>query len=231
MKIFLFLLILIAGAAAFGYLYQDEILPVREVQIDGETQHIDMQLVQETLVPYIQQGLLRANVSSMQQSLLTLPWVAKARVSRVWPDTIHVWLAEPEAVALWANDGVVSHQGKVFYIKTLDTQNGNNLPVFEGLEGQAGIMLENYQQMLVILKPLNFTIKRLVLTPRNAWEIELNNNIRLFLGQNEVMERLQRFVDAYPKLSAESEVPIEYVDLRYPNGLAVKRIGTVASNG
>ena len=140
--------------------------------------------------------------TALQQSLMTLPWVAQACVSRMWPDTVHVWLAEPQPVALWANNGIVSQEGRVYYLSAGETL--PNLPVFEGLEGQAPLMLEYFQQMQDFLAPLQVNIYRLILTPREAWEIELDNGIRIRLGQQDTFERMQRLVAAYPQLTADS---------------------------
>lgn len=222
MRIFLLLLILITGAIGVGYVYQNEILPVQQIQIDGDLQHIDMQEIEQTLLPYVQHGLLGVDVMGLQQSLMTVPWVAEARVSRMWPHTVHVWLTEPEPIALWADSGVVGTEGRVYYLPA--NTELPDLPVFEGLEGQAPIMLDSYQQMQEILIPYQLQIKRLVLTPRQAWEMELDNGMIIRLGQQQPLEPLKRFVQIYPQLAAEPQ-QIEYVDLRYPNGLAVKMRG------
>lgn len=220
MKIFILLLVLISGGLAVGYVYQNEILPVSQIQIDGDLDHVNMEEVEKTLLPFVQHGLLGIDVTALQNSLMTLPWVARARVSRMWPDTVHVWLAEPRAVALWADNGIVSEEGRVYYLPPDETL--PDLPVFEGLEGKANIMLADYQQMQIILEPLNLKVQRLVLTPRQSWEIQLNNDVRVRLGQQDTISRLERFVAAYPHLTADPTQVIDYVDLRYPNGLAVK---------
>ncbi|MFI4954424.1 MAG: cell division protein FtsQ/DivIB [Gammaproteobacteria bacterium] len=220
MRIFLLILIMIAGGITVGYVYQNELLPVKQIQIDGELQRIDMQDVEQILLPYVQHGLLGIDVMAIQQSLMGVPWVAQARVSRMWPDTVHIWLAEPQPVAVWANNGVVSQEGIVYYLPA--GAELPNLPVFEGLEGQSPIMLEHYQQMQSVLASQNLNIVRLVLTPRGAWELELDNGIVVRLGQSEPLERLQRFLTVYPELISDPNQHIEYVDLRYPNGLAVK---------
>ncbi len=220
MRIFLLLLMLVCGGLAVAYVYQNEILPVRQVQIDGSLDHVNLAEVEKALLPYVQHGLLGIDVTALQNSLITLPWIAQARVSRMWPDTVHVWLAEPQAVALWANNGIVSEEGRVYYLPPGETL--PNLPVFEGLEGQSQLMLSHYQDMQLILQPLDLQVQRLILTPRQSWEVQLNNGIRVRLGQQDTLPRLERFVSAYPHLTADPTQPIDYVDLRYPNGLAVK---------
>lgn len=220
MRIFLFILLLLTGVAMVGYLYQEDILPVKQIQIDGEVEHIDLHAVEQTLLPFVQNGLLSVDVTALQQALVTIPWVAQVRVSRMWPDTVHVWLSEPHAVALWADSGVVSQDGQVYYLPPHSQL--PHLPVFEGLEGESPMMLDYYQHMQVILDPYQLKIERLVLSPRQAWEVQLDNGMVVRLGQQDILERLQRLMSVYPQLTAKSTEPIEYVDLRYPNGFAVK---------
>jgi cell division protein FtsQ len=220
MRIFLLILIMLAGGIAVGYVYQNELLPVSQIQIDGDLERINMQEVEQILLPHVQHGLLGIDVMALQQSLMTVPWVAQARVSRMWPDTVHIWLAEPQPIAVWANSGVVSQEGVVYYLPS--GVELPDLPIFEGLEGQAPVMLAHYQQMQPLLTPQSLQIQRLVLTPREAWELELNNGIVIKLGQHETLDRLQRFLAVYPELMSDPEQSVEYVDLRYPNGIAVK---------
>lgn len=228
MKTLLFLLILLIGAGTVVYVYQGEMLPVQNIQIDGDVQHVNMAAVEKIIMQHVQHGLLRTNLGAMQQELTAVPWVGQARVSRVWPDTLHIWLEEPRAAALWADSGIVSQDGHVFYLPR-GAELPHNLPVFEGIEGQIPLMLKEYQQMQAMLTPLNLAITRVILTPRFAWEVVLNNGMTLRLGQQQIIERIQRFVSAYPRLAASSPDSIEYVDLRYPNGFALKMASTTSA--
>jgi cell division protein FtsQ len=221
MKTFLFLLVLLVGIGTAVYVYQGEMLPVEQIQIDGDLQHINMVEVEQIIMQYVQHGLLRTNIGEMQRALTALPWVGQARVSRVWPNTVHIWLEEPQAVAVWADSGIVSQDGQVFYLPR-DTALPTNLPIFEGIEGQVPLMLKEYQQMQAILTPLNLSITRVILSPRYAWEVVLNNGMTLRLGKQQVLERLQRFTKVYPQLAEKQQGTVEYIDLRYPNGFAVK---------
>jgi cell division protein FtsQ len=58
------------------------------------------------------------------------------------------------------------------------------------------------------------------LSERFAWQVQLNNGIKLNLGRQEFINRLQRFINLYPLLQ-QDERDINYVDLRYDTGMAV----------
>jgi len=83
-------------------------------------------------------------------------------------------------------------------------------------------MLDRYQKMMEVLKPIRLKISTLFVTPRLFWEIMLNNGMKIRLGQEDILTRLQRFVKVYPELFEKSEKKALAVDLRYAHGLAVK---------
>ena len=67
-------------------------------------------------------------------------------------------------------------------------------------------------------------IERVVLSPRHAWQLRLANGLHLALGRDpEAAElRLKSFVAAYPATLSPGGRRYESVDLRYPNGFAVR---------
>jgi len=69
---------------------------------------------------------------------------------------------------------------------------------------------------------LGTALERVVLTPRFAWQLRLANGLHLMLGRDadQADARLRRFVEIYP--SVEKKKQHEYVDLRYPNGFALR---------
>jgi cell division protein FtsQ len=50
----------------------------------------------------------------------------------------------------------------------------------------------------------------------------LDNDVTVEIGRDNVEARLARFVDAYPRTLAGLGTAVQYVDLRYPNGFAVR---------
>jgi cell division protein FtsQ len=63
-----------------------------------------------------------------------------------------------------------------------------------------------------------------VLTQRYAWQLRLANGLHVMLGRDgDVAEsRLRRFVEVYPETLGRMARKHEYVDLRYPNGFALR---------
>jgi cell division protein FtsQ len=65
-------------------------------------------------------------------------------------------------------------------------------------------------------------IKRLVLDERRSWEMQLSNNVIVKLGRENTENRLARFIKVFNLENTLDMKNIESMDLRYPNGFAVR---------
>lgn len=94
------------------------------------------------------------------------------------------------------------------------------LPQLFGPGGSEKMVLKGYTDMQRLLNTSQLQIEELVLSERFAWQAQLNNKVRIQLGRESRIDRLQRFIDVYPLL-IEQDKSVDYVDLRYDTGLAV----------
>ena len=62
------------------------------------------------------------------------------------------------------------------------------------------------------------------LSERLSWEITTDNHVRVILGKDNIIEKLNLFTDNYQNILAELKNRIEYVDLRYKDGFSVKKL-------
>jgi cell division protein FtsQ len=102
------------------------LLAVRTVQVDGETALTEAQVVQ---VAGVAEGtpLVRVDTAAAAARVAALPQVASVEVTRGWPNTVVVTLAERIPVALVTDDGIrrlIDADGVVFDTITGDTPAG-----------------------------------------------------------------------------------------------------------
>lgn len=170
-----------------------------------------------------------ADLGRVRASLEKLPWVREVRVERRWPDTLVVSLVEHVPLARWNDAALVDADGAVFGAAVAD-----KLPRLAGPEGSSVEMVDAYARFGRILAPLGMRIETLSLSPRFAWRIRLDSGLQLALGREDADARLMRFVRLYPRLfgpraGADGQpIPVEAplaVDLRYPDGFAVRMPG------
>ena len=83
-------------------------------------------------------------------------------------------------------------------------------------------MMEYYAKIASILSPLHFKIARLEETPYQSWSMTTDSGVKVNIGHKDILTRIDHFVKVYSKIVGTRTADVSYIDLRYPNGLAVK---------
>ncbi|BCL76887.1 hypothetical protein JHS3_26230 [Jeongeupia sp. HS-3] len=195
------------------------LFPVRQVKIDGELSHVTKEQLQYVIKNELKGTFFTLNLDKTRQAFEKLPWVREVNVRRRWPDRLEVNIEEQRAYARWGSIGLLNTHGERF-----DAASNEALPVLEGPEGTEKLMVEGYRMLKDAMAPLQKAPTHLWLSPRRAWRFQLDNGVIVEVGRDDAIERVRRFAVAYPNslaLIAEKH-PFEYVDLRYPNGFAVR---------
>ena len=112
-------------AAAVIWMMNSPYFPVKLVKIDGDLHRLSATQLQQTAHRHIRGNIFKADLNEARQAFETLPWVAKAEVRRIWPDTVQIRVEERQPVARWEGGGLVDSEGKGF-----DAPTDENFPVF-----------------------------------------------------------------------------------------------------
>ena len=214
--------VMLAGAVGYGvwgFLMDPATLPLKQVKLEGPFEHVSAAQLHEVIAPQAQGGFFNVSVADVIEALNAMPWVDRVGVRREWPDTLHVTVTEQQALARWGGGGLVNVRGERF----TPAQGGDMAGLVE-LDGPAGterLMAQRYRGIAPRLAASGIGLKRLVLTPRRAWELELDNGLIVALGRGDVALRLARLTRFYPRLAAELD-RVRRVDMRYTNGFAVQ---------
>ena len=204
-------------ALCFGAIYWlllPEHFPLTRVEYRGTLERTTRAELEKAL-PRIAGNFFAADLAQVRASVERLPWVRQVAVRRVWPGRLEITVEEHVALARWGDDALVNTFGERFGGKTDQV-----LPVFIGPAGTQAEVARRYAKFTGIVAPLGTKIERVVLSPRHAWQLRLANGLHLALGRDADLaeNRLRRFVEVYPTVKNKNE----YVDLRYPNGFAVR---------
>ncbi|QIR15840.1 cell division protein FtsQ/DivIB [Shewanella aestuarii] len=207
-----------SGLKLHEILNDADALPIEAIAIKGDRQFTSDEEIQQALQSLMQRSFFNADVLTVQQALENLPWVYKASVRREWPAKFKVTLQEQQAVAHWNGEAWLNVHGEVF--NALAKPEVASLPMLSGPDDMAEEVLTNFIQLDELLKINGFQLASLHLSPRHAWQAELANGIKIELGREDKMSRMQRFINVYPTL-IQSEKTLARVDLRYDTGVAV----------
>lgn len=219
-----FFAVVIGSIVSFGMflndkLSEDESAPVTSLVISGEMSYTTKNDI-EAAIEHINFGnFFKVDVNNVQKMVQTLPWVYSVSVRKQWPNELKIYVVDQYPIAQWNGDSYINFYGEVFQTGTQDLTTG--LPNFFGPEGTENEALKNYKNLNELLSFGGFNISELVLTERYAWQLTLTNGVILNLGRENRVERIQRFMDAYPHIELKDGLQINYVDLRYDTGFAV----------
>ncbi|HEX7220264.1 MAG TPA: cell division protein FtsQ/DivIB [Burkholderiales bacterium] len=207
------LLVLGACLGALHWLLLPERFPVTGVELQGTLKNTSAAEIRAAL-PRAAENFFAVDLAEVRASVEKLPWVRRVTVRRVWPGRLEVSVEEHVALARWGDDALVNTHGERFMAKTKEA-----LPLFTGPGGSAAEVTRRYRRFEEIVAPLGTRVERVVLTQRHAWQLRLGNGMHVMLGRDpdQAEQRLQKFVEVYPKTKAS-----DYVDLRYPNGFALR---------
>jgi cell division protein FtsQ len=190
---------------------------LREVRIAGELTHVTRDQVEDVVRRGIAGNFFTVNLASTRAAFERLPWVRNASVRRQWPGLLEVTLEEHVPFARWGTTGLVNVQGEIFQ----GTYAGA-LPVFFGPEGTARELAIQYRYFRRSLAAIGEHPVEVQVTERRAWTLKLESGLTLALGRENIEARLSRFAAVHGRTLGTLKRRIDYVDLRYANGFAVR---------
>lgn len=196
-------------------------IPIEVVSLADKLQYADPALVKAAVAKEVKRGFFGIRLNLMRDNLLQVPWVVGVQVQRKWPNTVLLKVQERQPLALWGDKGVIDTTGKLFFPPSLNKSALPGLPEFIGDQTRLLEMVDTYLRVLAKIKPIGLAVQRLIIMPDTGWQAMLDNGVTIILGQNELEERLTRFVLAYgdQKFGLRND-KVHVVDLRYTNGLA-----------
>lgn len=230
------LLILVAGAALLAaaavWVVRVPSLPVRQVIFAEPLAHTRRLDIEQILPSALKGNFFSLNLEAVRLALEKLPWVRKVEVRRVWPARLEVKVEEHRPRARWGEGRgeLVNSYGEVF-AATLGDLEQEALPLLFGPAGTAPEVMKRYGELVGSFKGVGERPVQLILSPRLAWQLKLEHGMVVDLGREQpkspVGVRLQRFLEIYPEFIAKRAVRPSVVDLRYPNGFAIRVAGEV----
>jgi cell division protein FtsQ len=219
---YLLLCVILCSVVCWGViiLHDPNVFPVRNVVVQCDPMIVDQATLRKLILPLVKGGFFVTSVVEIRDILQEFPEISAVKVRRIWPDGIMIRLVLEDAVAQWNEHGFLNQYGEVFSCRA-SVFSVSNLPRFLGYEDVSLKMLDYYRQMNSLLETLGVKINVVALNSGRSWHIQLNNDMILKLGQENILDRLQRFVRVYPKVFRSSR-RVKEVDLRYAHGMAVK---------
>lgn len=193
--------------------------PIRWLDVEGELVRTSASQIRAAAAQPAAAGYFAVDLARVRENIEELPWVARAEVSRHWPDALHLTVVEHRPMARWNEQRLFSDRGDVFEVTGSEGMQG--LARLSGPDSRREEVLARWRQMRAELAAVGVDIARLELDRRGAWSLTLDNGVELVLGREQIDQRLARYIAVHDELRNGEKRP-RRIDMRYTNGLAVQ---------
>lgn len=233
-------LLLLLLASGVWWLIQRPMFTLKVIRIEAaeqpELRHVNALTIRDGAIPRIKGNFFTTNLDSVRAAFEAVPWVRKASVQREWPNKLIVRLEEHTALGTWGEQGrLLSVKGDVFTANLAEAEEDAALIAFDGPDGSEKEVLARYLDLKSWFSRGGLAPESVQYSNRYAWSVKLNNGMRVELGREQtsttLKERVDRLMAVYPQLVASLQESIESVDMRYPNGLALKSSHSFGAKG
>jgi cell division protein FtsQ len=194
-------------------------LPVRHVSVAGDFRHLSPSRLEQRVTAVVRGGFFNVDVEAIQLALLEEPWIRLVSVKRIWPDRITVVITEQTAVAQWGDAALLNPDAQIFRPDRSTFPQG--LAVISGPENTAPLVLSNFLKIQAML-PQGLSLNQLSLSERRSWQLKISNGPEVRLGKSGIISRMERFLRHFPAEELNKLQQVEYIDMRYTNGFAIR---------
>jgi cell division protein FtsQ len=226
------------AAALLVWVAKQPVFAIQAIRVEGEITRNSVSTIRANAAPRLAGNFFSLDLRQARQAFEAVPWVRQAVVTRVWPNRLTVRLEEHHPAALWESESgaekLVNSFGEVFQANPGDVED-DALPTLQGPEGSSARLLTLLQRLQPAFAPLEARIERLEMSGRGSLRAELDSGADIEIGRGsdeEVVERVQRFVGTVGQVIAQHQRPLVHADLRHNDGYAVrlKGISTTVKN-
>lgn len=217
---------IIAPLMAFGIVFATYELSLKmldreisSIEISGPFQRVTALHIEAAISDEIDAGFVGADIDSIREQIVALPWIDQARVARRWPSRLSISVTEQVPAAVWGDSGLLNTRGELFVteLRHLPAE----LPRLSGPDSRSTEVAARYLAVREQLIPVGLDIRRVHLDARGSWEMTLGNGIEVRLGRRAVADRTDLFLEVVVSIITERAMDIDYVDMRYGNGFTI----------
>jgi cell division protein FtsQ len=220
-KFSLSLLLILSFILLWQKLADPNCFPIKNIKISGDLTYVKRSHLRQIILPFTEKSFFRLDTQGLKEQILHMPWIAEVSIKRFWPGTLVVNFITKKPIAFIGRQGLLDEQGNVFFPNNINSLK-LDLPTFLGPVGLQKYLSQTYDTMSPLLKQLNLKIKLLRLVDQQYWYLKLSNGLSVYLSRSQPCIQLERLVDVYSDVIASKVSMIDYVDLRYVHGMAVK---------
>ena len=194
--------------------------PLTRVELQSELRQLSADEISSVLELHAGQGFFDLDLDQARTQVESLQWVETAAIGRRWPDTLTVRITEETVIARWGENRLITQRGNV--ISPGSAEFDRSLPRLSGPPDSHFEVMRQYQRLNQILYPAGLRLSGLSASPRRSWRLQLNGVTEVVLGSEDLVNRLQRYVDFYRRQPEQERLLHEVADLRYGSQFSIR---------
>jgi len=163
--------------------------------------------------------LFEVDINALRDRVEALPWVAHARVSRIWPDRIAIRIAERVPFARWGETQLIDTESRVFS-PPLD-EIPAELPQLSAPNGREAETSQTFEKLRRALTGGVLVPTGLDVDARGERRLATARGIEIRLGQDDPLAKIPLLLGAVSRAMNDQWDRVAYLDLRYSNGFSV----------
>ena len=202
---------------------------IESIRIEGSQYRVDPRTIERTAWRNVHGNYFSVNLNAIEEQLKEIPGVYAVAVRRVWPGALQISIIESEGLAKWSDLRPDASPGTERFINLPPGRVLSQIPELLGPAKHRQAVLNAYLETDRRLWPLGLEITRVNLTRTGDWTFQIRSSrldasagFLLIVGRQDPVVKVSDFAQVFEVALDSQADSIAAIDLRYPNGLAVR---------
>lgn len=218
----------------FAVFLADQILrpgyfTIERIYIEGSQYRVDSRTIEQTAWRSVHGNYFSVNLNAIEERLKEIPGVYAVAVRRVWPGALRISITESEGLAKWSELRPDASPSTKRFVNLPPGRVLGQIPELSGPAKQRQAVFNMYLEVDRRLWPLGLEITTVNLTRAGDWTFRIRSSqfdssagFLLVAGRLDPVTRVNDFAKVFEVALGSQADSIAAIDLRYPNGLAVR---------
>ncbi|MBT7542586.1 MAG: cell division protein FtsQ [Gammaproteobacteria bacterium] len=194
--------------------------PIKKISLVSHTNYSDKIKIYKKSKKYLsKKSFFNLKIIDLKKEIENVDWIRLADVRRVYPDEIEIYIIEHIPIAIWNDKMFLNDLGEIFFANDIDIK----LPKIYSTNDRNKIIFKYFVTFSknLIKNNIHNSVIKMDENNRRSLTIKLSSNIIIYLGSNDIMNKIDTFFKVYNSLNSSDLTKIRYIDMRYLNGFAV----------
>jgi cell division protein FtsQ len=215
------------------------LLPARfaidEVIVSGDAPNVDPAAVLKAVRGLGPRSWFSVDLGEVEAVVKRVPWVHESSVRRRWPGKLVVTVSQARPFARYNDTGWINQQGE--RLKLPPGFDDARLPRLYGPAGREGEVAKRYLELAPLFDGIaDASLRSVSLGARGSWQMGIavgggERVIEVAIGREALERRVSRLAASLVGAFGKQLDGIAAIDLRYPNGFAVRSIPAAGDGG